>query len=427
MRKRFLSVLVAIMTLTAIVGAASAEKVELQFLSWFDTQMLDKYVAFANEYMQKRYPGVTVIGSSTVATGENATNKVMVSIAAGAGPDIYLLNLSNFNTAWVEQYNMMLDLTDRLNADPKYKADLPPALFNSWSYKGKIYGLPTTMGQYAIYYNREHFAQSGLPNPSSDWTIEGDFAQAIRKLAVYKSDGKLQRAGLFLQTGLNTRFMSYIMSNGGHVVDEDVTKARIGESAFIKTLELFRGFLDSNLIEKGGTGPAYDRFVAGSVSMLDSGIFYQSRVAEHAAFDWGVAKFPKGSAGRKTVANTNAWVVNPQGKHVELAWELAKAFSSAEFTEFALREGLEFPVSLSALRKHFYGTLPPNISRAEGDIWLEAVEYMQPYPKHPLMQDIWKVAQAQVNNVWNKKQGPAAAAQIAAEQINGIISSSSTK
>lgn len=413
--------LVVLAVVSFAVAGTSAKATELHFLSWFSPEMQPKYLDFANVYMAEHFPGVTVTGASTDGTGQNYNSKVMVSIAAGAGPDLYLFNIANFEPAWVDKYNLMLPLDGRLDTDRRYKADLPPALLHAWSYNGKLYGLPTTIGQYAIYYNRDHYAQRGLTNPADDWTIAGDFAGNIRKLALYKSDGTLQRYGLHLQTALKGRFMNYVMSNGGHVVDEDVTQARIGEPEFLEIVELFQELLSANLIMRGGTGQAYDRFVAGNASMLMSGIFYQSRVEQNAGFDWGVARLPAGKAGRQTVANTNGWVVNPQGANIEMAWELAKAFSGAEFTELALKEGLEFPVALSALRRHFFATLPPNLSRSEGEIWLEAMDYIRPFPKHPLMEDIWTVAQAQVNLVWNGKQSPFNALRVATEQINGII------
>ncbi len=408
-------------------SAGSAAKVELSFLSWLDTGMLPKYVDFANEYMQKRYPDITVVGTTTVSSNENYNAKVQVSMAAGAGPDIYFFNLGNFDPAWIEKYNMMLDITNLLNADPAYKAEMPPALLEAWSYQGRLYGLPTTIGQYAIYYNRDHFAEKGLRRPADDWTIQGDYATALRKLAVYDSNQKLIRYGEQMQTSLKGRFYNFLMSNGGWVVDDAVTKARTTEPAFVEIVQLFKELLDANLITRGGTAAAYDKFVAGTASMLMSGIFYQSRVQENAKFDWGVAPFPAGKAGRLTVANTNAWVINPASKHIDLAWELVKCFSSAEFTVFALKEGLEFPVALSALHRYFFATLPPNLSRAEGEIWLEAVNYIRPFPKHPLTNDVFAVAENELTNVWTGKAGPLAAMTSAAERINRIIAQGAPK
>lgn len=408
------------------IYAQSDSQVTLHFYSWLDPEFVDKYVDFANNYMQERYSNVVVNHTSLGVEG-GYTEKLLLAIAAGSGPDIYFFNLGNFNPEWVEE-NLMLQIDRFLDADPDYKKDFPPALLDAWRYEGKLYGLPTTIGQYAVYFNRDHFAEAGLERPSPDWTIRGEFRSKIEKLFRVDSQGVPQRYGLPLQTNLKGRFMNYVLSDGGHVVDEKVTKARISEPEFVGIVEFFKNLADTGVISpESSTGRAYRRFVAGEVSMLMTGIFYQSRVTNHSQFDWGVARIPRGRAGRKTCANTNAWVINPSSRHVEFAWELAKGFSSAEFTKYALEEGLEFPVALSALEEYFFDTLPPNLTREEGKIWLEAMNYITPYPKHHLMPDIWRISQSQINKVWRDDIAPRTAAQIAAEQINALIRQKSGK
>ncbi len=84
--------------LFAPIGFSASAKVELSFYSWLDPVMLQKYVEFANQYMQKRYPDVVVVGSTSVTN-----DKLLVSMAAGAGPDIYYVGLTGFETANVDK------------------------------------------------------------------------------------------------------------------------------------------------------------------------------------------------------------------------------------------------------------------------------------------------------------------------------------
>ncbi len=313
----------------------------------------------------------------------------------------------------------MLDITSLLDADPAYKADLPPALLEAWKYKGGCTdcrplsaNTPYTITASIL---RKEVSPS-LPPTGPFRRIRHYSAQ----MAVFDNNQNAVRYGEKFSTGLTPRFGNYLLSNGAWVVDDAVTKARTTEPAFVEIVQLFKELLDANVIGRGGTD-SYNSFVDGTASMLMSGIFYQGRVQTNAKFDWGVAPFPAGKAGRLTVANTNAWVINPASKHIDLAWELVKCFSSAEFTVFALKEGLEFPVALSALHRYFFATLPPNLSRAEGEIWLEAVNYLRPFPKHPLINDLHSVAASELTNVWTGKAGPLAAMTSASEQINKII------
>ncbi|HET7558771.1 MAG TPA: extracellular solute-binding protein, partial [Limnochordia bacterium] len=253
-------------------AASAAPNVEISFLSWLDPEFLGKYVDFANTCIKTEHPDVTVTGQTTAGTSVNYTSKVVSSLAAGAGPDVYYFNLGNFDPAWIKN-GLMLQIDGYLDHDPAFKADLPPALLAAWRYKGALYGLPSTIGQYAVYYNRDQFAAAGLTAPSPDWTMEGEFAGDLRKLAKVDEAGKLSQYGLQLQTSLSGRFMNYVFSNGGRAVDEDVTQAQLDQPAFVDTIGFFKGLLDSNLITTGGTGAAYNKFVAGTTSMLMSGIF----------------------------------------------------------------------------------------------------------------------------------------------------------
>lgn len=414
------TLLMAVVLVTPVIHG---QKIELRFMSWLDATHIPKYEQFANEYMQKRYPNVVVVGETTAGTNDIYLSKLGVRVAAGEGPDIFLATLKEFDPGWIDN-GLTMDLTDRFYADQEFGADIPPALVDAWSYEGRLYGVPTSIGQFAVYYNRNHFDDVGLPPPSDDWTITGEFGNTIRKLALTDGEGNPIRYGKTLQTGLSGRFMNYVLSEGGDVVDEEVTRARINEPVFLDTVLFFKELFDGGYINRGSFGQAYQSFINQQASLFMSGIFYQSRVWEFAHFDWGVAPVPAGKEGHVHIANTNAWMVNPGSRHQDLAWELAKAFSSPEFAEFALENGLELPVSLSVLGTLFMDTLPPNLTPHEGMLWIQAIDYIKPAPKGPLMPQIWDIAQNHFNRIWKNEVAPGAALQAAAEQINGLIATS---
>ncbi len=408
-------ILTASLSLSAVGSAA--EPVTLTFVCWIPSPMFEKYVEFANSYMKRRFPQVTVQGTTTWGTQGNYNQKILTSLIGGAGPDLYFLNLGSFETEWVKN-GFMLPIDGLLDKDPRYKADLHPAVLEAWRYNGQLYALPTTIGQYAIYFNRDHLNAVGLGPPPADWTITGEFQTYIRRLTRVGPDNKPIRRGFLLEQNLGGRFMNFILSNGGHVVDETVSRPRTAEPAFVDTVAFFADLAKNDQVLLGSSWPP---FLEQQVSLYMSGIFHQPFIQEGATFDWGVARLPRGTAGRQTVANSNAWVVNPASHQVDLAWELAKGFSSAEFARFALTEGLEFPIALSALRSAFFDTLPKNLSRAEGQIWIEAMDYIRPFPKHPLMTRILSTAQSQVQAALRGRVDARSAGETAASQIQALI------
>lgn len=413
---------IGLLTVVSATGLSAQKPVTLNMLSW--SSYTDKFIEFADQYMKERFGDhVHVTGHTTSGTGENYMNKLVVMLASSVGPDVYLFNLVNFMPHWVES-NYVLPLDGYLASELEMVSGIAPPVLDAWRFNGNIYGIPMSIGQYAVYYNRDRFNEIGLGYPDDDWAIYGGFLDAINKLQEVDSSGALSRYGISVQTQLKDRLMNYIMSNGGHVVDDQVSKAQIAEPAFVDTIQLFLDLSQRQIIKRGNSTQAFARFVSKEAAMFMSGVFYQPRVTNEAAFNWGVAPVPRGAAGRRTNANTNAWFVNPQAAHVDLAAELAKAFATPEYAKFALREGLELPVNIRVLKTDFLASLPRNLTRREGWIWLEAIDYMRPYPKHDLMDGIWKIAESELSNVWAGRAIPANALRSAADRIDALLQSS---
>ncbi len=418
--------IVCLLGLVALMAApVFGAKVELRFLTWAVEPSFTRHIEFANDYMKKHHPDVVVTGSSTANLSGGYMQHLTTAFVAGSGPDLYFFGRANFSPEWIDTGSMM-PLTNLLKAEPALLADIHPAILDSWRYEGNIYVVPATMATYATYYNKEQFSIAGLAKPSPDWTMFGEFKSILPKLTRdLNGDGKTDQWAYQLQTALSTRFMNQIMSNGANLVDNLVTRARTAEPQFIEVLQFFKDLLQSGYAIEASS---YADFATGKQAMFDSGVFHMPLIASTAKVDWGVVHMPQGRGGRQHVANFNGWAINPKSPNVELAWELAKAFGSPEFGRFAFANGLEFPASMTAARADFLKTLPANLSQQEGMIFIEALDFLKPFPVNGLIPSILTRAQVVVRDALrNPQTAPRVAAEQLAEEINVMIRTAKTQ
>src|SRR5690606_16420126 len=106
-------------------------------------------------------------------------HKVRLMAAAGTMPDV--LFLESQTLAGFASRGVLLDLNDRLDADPALdRADFFPQALAAMSWQGKLYGVPRDVSNLAIYYNQALFDQAGEPYPAAGWTYETMVAKAKR-------------------------------------------------------------------------------------------------------------------------------------------------------------------------------------------------------------------------------------------------------
>lgn len=416
-----LAVLLCFVPLGAVATAQAQNDgiIEITFSTWLGSPRFEKYVEWANEYMSKRYPNVRVVGTTTALQSGGYMQNLTTMFIGGLAPDLYFFGLPNLTPEWINM-GFMMPITDLLEAEPELKADIHPLILDAWTYNGELYAMPTTMAPYAMFYNRYHFADVGLDRPDDNWTMFNEFRNIIYRLTRdIDGDGAVDRYGYQLQTNMSTRLMNDFMSNGAHLVDPEVRYARTTEPEFVEVLEFYHNLVRDGVITESNN---LTTFVSAETSMFASGIFHQPEIQRLADFEWGIVHIPSGKAGRKTIANINAWAVNPNSPHKELAWELAKGFSSEEFARFALAEGLEFPVSMNAIRTTFMETLPPHLSPREAIVWIEALDDINPFPIHGLMPELLSRSTARIRQlVRNPSLSPGVVAQQLADEIHGLI------
>ncbi len=144
------------------------------------------------------------------------------------------------NLLFVEKTDWIVNLVDKnliLQLDEfitkEEREDIYPSLFESATYKGKIYGFPIFALTSILTYNESVFKNLNLSVPKS-WE---ELLEIGKKLVVETSiGGKFDRWG-FMTSGKNELFLSLFWDKGGTLFNEDYTKATFNSKEGVEALE----------------------------------------------------------------------------------------------------------------------------------------------------------------------------------------------
>jgi N,N'-diacetylchitobiose transport system substrate-binding protein len=210
-RKNLLLVLLALALLASFtVQAAARRTLEVWIMQTGNPAGAEKMFAELNAEFTKAHRGVKVNVSWIPWTG--AQQKFLTAIVGGMAPD-----LAELGTTWNPDFAAMGALVDLGPYVAKWGHgnDLLPALVESATYNGKLYGLPWYAGNRSVYYRKDWFAEEGIEEFPTTWE---DFVEvAIRLTKDTDGDGKIDRYGFSVNGASQHEFMPMIWRNGGEI------------------------------------------------------------------------------------------------------------------------------------------------------------------------------------------------------------------
>lgn len=265
-KRRFMYVgLLAVLLLTGgfllSVGHAANNPVEIVYWGdWggegqkqFET-MMDAFNKSQNKIVAKY-----------VVTQDMIT-KFLTASVSGQAPDIMFWD--RWQTALYAPKGVLYPI-DKLMARDRIKKDLfysEPLRELTWN--KKLYGLPLTVDNRSLFYNKKLFAEKGLEPPKT-WE---ELRQCANKLTQWDGD-KLVRAGFSLQdVGL---FNMWLQQAGGQMLTNDGKKTAFNSKAGLKVLNFWSELLNKDKVYKvgfeNGLDKGIDAFINGKVAMLYTG------------------------------------------------------------------------------------------------------------------------------------------------------------
>lgn len=318
-----------LLTLVALLGmmfsgmslpAAAQDNVEISYFTFSaapdQLETLDAMIAVFEE----QNPGITV-KVETAPFGDYFT-ELQTRIAGGDAPDVFELNYENFVTYATK--GVLLDVSDRLAADPDLAAAIFPKALEAFAMDGAQFGLPASFSNVLLFYNQELFDAAGVEYPTADWTWEDELAAAEQ---ITNAD-----AGIW---GMNApvtynEFYKTAAQNGCEIIAADGT-VTIDQPACVEALQFMVDpianlHVQPSEVDLSGIGDT-DLFLQGKIAMITTGIWMIPAFTD-APFAWDIALEP----GNTTKAHhffSNAVAISNDTDKADAAWAW-QSFLSAD-------------------------------------------------------------------------------------------------
>lgn len=298
---------------------------------------------------------VTVVYEPQGVDDEDYKTKIVLDLRSGAGADII-----GMDGIWVGEFadaGYIAPLAEVGGAavdDWEGWQQIPEAVQNALSFEGERYGVPQGADGRVLYFNKELFAQAGLP---ADWqpTSWEDILDAGRALKELDGVTPLQiNAGTAMGEATTMQgLLPLLVGTGAQVWADGLW---LGDSAELRqVLDLYRTIYVTEELgdpilqqEAQGRDKSFEAFADGTIGILLEGDYFWRSVvnpiddvgtfpiADREAVV-GYAKIPavtpgSGINGQDFVSMSGGTgrVLNPNSENPELAWELLAFMNSKE-------------------------------------------------------------------------------------------------
>ncbi len=315
--------------------------------AWSEQRLEEAYVhRFAD-----RHPGVR-IQLSPASNQAEYRDQILTSIAAGAPPDVFLLD--NIDLPAVVRAGVVLDLAPYASRAGVPLEAFDPSVLAIFRRDGAVVALPKGYTPMVLAYNRDVFDRAGVPYPPADWTWEAFRATARALTRDSDGDGAVDTWGFWLDRR-PFMWLPSLWSLGGDVLCPDGRRAS-GCLDGPASLAAFRDLL--GLATRDSVTPRFfglrrslgdhlRMFTSGQIAMLTVGHFWLPMLRPHVEAGRvriGFTMLPhRASLPPATVLYASGFAVPRRARHKRLSVELAAFMvdSLAQVTRAA--GGLEIP------------------------------------------------------------------------------------
>lgn len=332
------------------------ERIVIQFASWGSKSEVDIIKPLLLEF-EKENPEIKV---EFMHIPQNYFQKIHLLFASNKAPDVIFVN-----NLYLPVYANAKVLEPLQTDTGKYY----PQALNALSWLGVLYAIPRDVSNLAIYYNKDIFDKYNVPYPNKGWKFE-DFLKTAQRLT---------RDGIF---GINFEedalfFLPYLMSEGGGILSDDLTKEIINLPESQKGLNFYadlrKKYHVAPLKSESASATMAQMFLQGRLAMHLSGRWLTPKYSEEANFSWETVPFPKGSKGSIVPLDASGWAVAKSSKHKTEAIKLVNFLSSKESSIKFIQSGLIVPARRDV--KHEF------LNSAQGsETFLDIIETSKPTP-----------------------------------------------
>lgn len=341
------------------------DRTVLQYASWGSKSEIDILKPILSDF-EKENPDVKI---DFMHIPQNYFQKIHLLFASNRAPDVIFVN--NLYLPIYANAGLLQNLSDNevLNKSAFY-----PKSLEALSYKTKTYAVPRDVSNLVIYYNKDIFDKNNIPYPSDNWTFE-EFINTAKKLT------KLPHTfGISFEED-PLYYLPYLMSEGGGILSDDLTREIINDKNSQKGLEFYSNLRNKHHVaprkSESASATMAQMFLQGRLAMHLSGRWLVPKYRQAAEFDWDVAPFPKGTKGSIVPMDASGWAISANSKHKKEAYKLVEFLSSKKSMEKFTASGLIVPARIDVSKSEYFldGKKPMHAK-----VFLNTIETSKPTP-----------------------------------------------
>lgn len=273
------------------------------------------YFEQAFEDFRKQHPDINL--KVLHITGQYE-DKVKIMFAGNVAPGVIFTYPQTF-PAWVN-LDTLVPLDELLAEHGGVtKDDYFQAGIDTFTWNGKLYGLPKDASADLLFFNRTLFKEHGLEEPNVDWTWD-DFRAAAKVLTQDKDqDGRTDSFGASLPG-----WDRMIIQNGGAVISDDGLRCLLDEPKAIEALKQWaelrtlHGVTPTPESEMDNT--IWTMFANGKVGMFISMYPGVPILRRSCDFEWDIALPPRGPENRYAAYTGSALAITKQCRNKDAAF-----------------------------------------------------------------------------------------------------------
>lgn len=192
------------------------------------------------------------------------TTKLVTQVIAGTAPDI--IWLSDEQVRSLASKDVLVNLQDYYEENDFDDSDIYESMLYCGQYNGDQYMMPRDYNHIVTYYNKQLFAEAGVPEPEMGWTWE-EFVETAYKFTE-KSGSVYTRRGCDAYLNWGATLPVIIMGLGGTITTPfpNGTEANFNTPETVKALTEIKKLVDDGVLVNNYSNDIGD-FTSGKVAM----------------------------------------------------------------------------------------------------------------------------------------------------------------
>lgn len=407
----FTLALFVLLSSVAFAAGGSEDKQEAVTVTFWkaphSAKEAELWAPIISEFQQK-HPGIKI--EHVITPWDNWWEKYSTGFASDNPPHVsYMVDL------WSAQYAFSGQFADLGAAGyaAQVKEGYPNLLWAIPYINGHQYGIPFAADPRMFFYNKDIFDKAGMGYPTDAWTWDS-FLDLGKKLTTKDQFGFVLPSTYAGRGYLD--YFTWLWNNGGEVLNEKMTDAKINTSEAVGALEFIMKMFREGIVPPHGlydNVSQEDFFMRGGAATANMrGITISMIRNDFPNLKWGLVRPPKGKKAQYGLGSWGFYALAEKCPNKPQAWEWLKFITSKDITVRYVGE-----VGMYPARKDtgLYADDP------ERQVFLKNMPYAKNIFIHPKGEEIFQVWWTEMELAIMGKKSAQQASDDAAKAINVLL------